>query len=383
MVKRFISVITVVLLLLCTVFSVHAVTAENIKTKEESVANHLLSCPIPNVGSIGGEWLVIGLARAGKLTDDIKEGYLKNAKAYINAVGGEKLHRSKSTENSRMIIALTSIGENPRDFCGYNLLKPLADFKFVIKQGINGAIWALIAFDTMRYEVPVDSSVTQQTSRELLIKYILDNQCECGGWTLSGDIPDPDITGMALQALSQYRQSNATVEAAVNKAVEYMSITQKPSGDFSANGEITPESSAQMITALSALHIDSNSDDRFIKNGKTVFDSLFGFSVDNGFEHTKGVGYNQMSTEQGYYAIVSYLRYKNNQSALYDMTDLIEKYDIDLNGTVNISDATYIQKYLAMLSDFSLLQQKLADLNRDGKVDIADVTILQKYLSKK
>ena len=35
---------------------------------------------------------------------------------------------------------------------GYNLITPLLDYDSVIKQGINGPAWALIALDTIDYE---------------------------------------------------------------------------------------------------------------------------------------------------------------------------------------------------------------------------------------
>ena len=45
---------------------------------------------------------------------------------------------SKSTENSRMILALTSIGKDPSDVLDMILLEPLADLDYVKSQGING-----------------------------------------------------------------------------------------------------------------------------------------------------------------------------------------------------------------------------------------------------
>ena len=90
-----------------------------------------------------------------------------------------------------------------------------------------------------------------------------------------------------------------------------------------------------------------------------------------------------MSTEQSYYALVSFDRYKNGQNSLYDMTDLIAKGDVNQSGSATIADATLIQKYIAKIAGFTLLQQKLADINKDGKVDINDVTALQKYLVTK
>ena len=42
---------------------------EEVELKLEETADHLLSQPTA-VGSIGGEWAVIGLARSGKITAD-------------------------------------------------------------------------------------------------------------------------------------------------------------------------------------------------------------------------------------------------------------------------------------------------------------------------
>ena len=381
--KKTVSLISAALLFLYSAFSVYAVSYTETADNEASVARHLLNSPVPSVGSIGGEWMVIGLARSGKISKEFSDGYYSNAESYVKAVGSNKLHRSKSTENSRMIIALTSIGKDPRDIAGYNLLTPLADFNFVKKQGINGPVWALIAFDTMQYDIPTDQLVTVQTTREKLIDYILLNQCSDGGWDLNGESADADVTGMAIQALAPYVTKNTGVREAVEKALNVISNSQNSNGCFMTGGEATPESSAQIITALSAMNIDSNADERFIKSGNSALDGLLSFSVENGFEHTKGKGYNQMSTEQSYYALVSFDRYKNGQNSLYDMTDLIAKGDVNQSGSATIADATLIQKYIAKIAGFTLLQQKLADINKDGKVDINDVTALQKYLVTK
>ena len=381
--KRTVSLIAAALLFLCSAFSVSAVSYSETAEKEASVARYLLNSPVPSVGSIGGEWMVIGLARSGKISKEFSDGYYTNAESYVKTVGSNKLHRSKSTENSRMIIALTSIGKDPRDIAGYNLLTPLADFNFVKKQGINGPVWALIAFDTMQYDIPTDPSVSVQTTREKLINYILSNQCTDEGWDLNGESADADVTGMAIQALAPYVTKNTGVREAVEKALNVISNSQNSNGCFMTGGEATPESSAQIITALSAMNIDSNADERFIKSGNSALDGLLSFSVENGFEHTKGKGYNQMSTEQSYYALVSFDRYKNGQNSLYDMTDLIAKGDVNQSGSATIADATLIQKYIAKIAGFTLLQQKLADINKDGKVDINDVTALQKYLVTK
>ena len=62
------------------------------------------------------------------------------------------LHKSKSTDNSRLIIALSSIGKDATAVGDWNLIKPYDDFSWIKKQGINGAIFALIALDSNNYQ---------------------------------------------------------------------------------------------------------------------------------------------------------------------------------------------------------------------------------------
>lgn len=55
--------------------------------------------------------------------------------------------------------------------------------------------------------------------------------------------------------------------------------------------------------------------------------------------------------------------------------------DVNLDGKVNVSDATLIQKYLvgsASLSDNAL---SLADFNKDNYISIIDATLIQKYIA--
>ena len=55
--------------------------------------------------------------------------------------------------------------------------------------------------------------------------------------------------------------------------------------------------------------------------------------------------------------------------------------DVDGDDKVTIIDATYMQRYLASMVDFSRLQRFLADVNGDQKSDIVDVTEMQKKLA--
>ena len=57
------------------------------------------------------------------------------------------------------------------------------------------------------------------------------------------------------------------------------------------------------------------------------------------------------------------------------------KGDVSLNGFLNISDVTLIQKHLLKKTNLSLRQINLADYNGDGKVNINDATEIQRKLA--
>ena len=270
----------------------------------------------PTVNSTGGEWMVIGLARSGR---PVPAGYYDNVVEYVKAMAdaNERLHRAKVTDNARVILALTAIGKDVTNVGGHNLLKGLDNMAYVQKQGINGPIFTLIALDSHNY--PTMGDVT----REKLIQVILDAQLPGGGWTLSGENADTDMTAMAIQALAPYYKTNETVKAAVDKALEALSALQRSDGGFGSWGTVNSESCAQVIVALTALGIDPATDSRFVKNGSTVLGALAGFYVDGGgFKHTADGERNGMATEQGYYALAAYFRFLNGQTSLYDMSDV-------------------------------------------------------------
>ncbi|MBE5955795.1 MAG: DUF4430 domain-containing protein [Lachnospiraceae bacterium] len=289
----------------------------------KTTGDYLEGLGTPIVDSIGGEWRVLGLERSGR---EVSEDYYDNVVAYVKEKINEKgqLHNRKSTDNSRVILALTAAGYDPTDVAGYNLLEGLTDMDYVTWQGNNGAVFALLAFDSNDYEIPIASSGADQVTREKLVSEILGEQLMDGGWNVSKSMTtsDIDMTAMAIQALAPYYEDEK-VKAAVDKAIEYLSNSQRPDGGYSSVDGSNAESCAQVIVALTALGIDPEKDVRFVKNGNSVVDALCTFYVEGGgFKHIADGKLNGMATEQSYYALAAYARFLNGQTSLYDMTDV-------------------------------------------------------------
>ncbi len=285
----------------------------------------------PQVGSIGGEWAIIALARSNyEAPQSYYDDYYKVVENYVKEQKGV-LHEKKYTEYSRVTLALTAIGKDPTNVGGYNLLTPLGDFNKTIWQGINGPIWALIALDSKNYPMPQNKDAEVQATRDLYVNEILKRQLADGGFSLTGgtseaskmdEKADPDLTGMALQALAKY-QSRADVKAAIDKAVVCLSNIQNEDGGYSSWGNANSESVDQVIVGLTELGI-SIDDSRFIKNGHTLQENLFQFYIKgNGFKHVLSSDTaNQMATEQAMYTLVAMQRALDKENSLYRMHDV-------------------------------------------------------------
>ena len=288
--------------------------------------------PAPVVASDRGEWAVLGLARAGvELSEAYIAAYYEKVVAYVKAnIGSDGVlvdpesHNPTVTDNERIILALTAIGKDPANVGDKNLLAALQDRNIMqvtntSDTDINGLVFGLLALNSGNY--------TQDSY--WLVQAILTQQNEDGSWSSSADtkpVGDVDMTAMALQALAPYYNEgdDTTVNAAVDKALQWLSAKYKGTGYTSA------ESCAQVVVALSALQLNANSDSSFVKTVDGAPTSVLGdllryyLGESQGFKHAaSGKTADQKATEQALYAMAAYERYCRRTKALYDMTDAV------------------------------------------------------------
>lgn len=316
---------------------------------EEYLSNVLeyvkLETSNPSLGSTYGEWAVLAEARGNVSASVWYDKYLSNMATTVASKNG-KLDNTKTqtkhTEYSRVILALTSIGEDATKFKGsngtvYNLVEPLFEKNGstyrVSEQGNNGTAFALIALDSGNYY----DNATGTTARNAWINSLLDAQISDGSWGIDADFPgsNVDMTAMVVQALAPYCSTNATVKAAVDKAVEWLSAEYQKTGDYGSS-----ESAAQVIVALSALNIDAKIDSRFQHNGISVLSNFLSYADPNskGFLHDKQPNstVNQMASEQAAYTLVAYDRYVNGSKRLYDMSDVTKRENADAQAVIDM-----------------------------------------------
>jgi hypothetical protein len=342
-ITRGVSLLLTTALLLTSGASALAATPAELDTAIKDTASYIYNTvKKPQVGSVGGEWAVLGLARSGyAVPDQYYQDYYATVEKYVRDCQGV-LHDKKYTEYDRVTVALSSIGRDPRSVAGYNLLTPLGDFDKTIWQGINGPVWALITLDSGGYPMPQNPAAAKQATRDMYVDEILKRQLPDGGFSLFGgtaaatagdQTSDPDITGMALQALAKY-QDREDVKKVTAEALACMSQKQDAKGGFASWGTANSESVVQIIVALTELGLPLD-DPRFVKNGNTLLDNLLTFrEPGKGFLHTAdGSGVNQMASEQALYGLVAAQRALQSKNSLYRMGDAIKIADAVAEGT--------------------------------------------------
>lgn len=302
-------------------------TAESIKLSYQFKGYNLLDeKEIFRAADSGSDWIAMTLAFAG-IEEDYDE-YLKRLEAYVVEKYNEQgyLENIRATEYHRIALAMYSLGGNPE-----NILTGAASINLIYDgvfdfhggspglQGTNGLIYALMAADAKQYTELENSINTRQT----LINELLLNQGENGAFSLDPNLGgDYDITAMALQALAPYKEQ-PEVNEAIEKALFWMETQLTEDGMLISYGSESCESVAQTILALCALGIDPAEDEKFIRHGKTLLDSLHSFRDEKGmYLHSySDEEYSMLSTYQSLLALEAVEKYRTEGTWIFDFSD--------------------------------------------------------------
>lgn len=330
-------------------------------------------------GSTAGDWYAFSLGRLGKLENS--QEYIDHLKLYVEQKYAlpDKLSSSLSTEWCRIALTALSLGADAVDFGKDQSGEAIVLIRDGVydrgltedigKQGISGYVWGLIALDSMRYEVPSDAFYT----REDLITEILKRQLESGGFDFSGKVADPDMTAMAIVALSTYigddteyeftniytkKQVKTTVREAINSAVELLSLMQTASGGYRSYGVENANSTAQVALALCTVGVDIFKDERFIKNGEDLFDAMMKYkNTDGGFVYTIGqTSSNSLASVQVLYTLSAIMRFRLGERKLFDLrsefSDEMKSVIRSINERAGSSEVLSYDEVYSLLRDY-------------------------------
>lgn len=266
------------------------------KSSSDSVQEWIDGELSQNAGT-GSEWYIIALSNCGEYSFS----------AYGDALSDYLAENEVGSASSRLKYALTfvAIGDKSNPYIAKTLGNSIGE------QGIMSLVFGLHLLN--------NGCVSEKYSQSELINEILSLQLTDGGWAIMGGNGDVDATAMAIQALAPHYDSASSVKAAVDKALAFLSERQNDDGSYSSYGVSNPESISQVIIALTSLGIDSEADDRFIKNGNTLFDAAEHFRLSDGsYCHKSGGESNSTATVQVLCASIAYENFRKGEAAFYD-----------------------------------------------------------------
>ncbi|MES1052050.1 DUF4430 domain-containing protein [Bacillus thuringiensis] len=259
---------------------------------------------------IESDWVAVALSRSGKnVPIEAKLNYVKSVTEKVE----KRINRFSATDLARTIIMMNAMSADPKNVGGHNLVQKLYESDKV--NSVTGYAFALLAFDTKKYEIPVES----KWNRVALVEALLNNQHTDGGWTYNSSgskdsASSVDVTGMVLSALAPY-QERSDVKPAIQKAVAYLYNEQLQNGGFSDDGQENSNSTAQAIIGLSLVKdVDQNRLHKAMQN-------LLSYQLSNGeFKWLPSdQNGNGMATEQ---ALLALLQFKEMGKSIYDWSNV-------------------------------------------------------------
>lgn len=308
--RKFICCLSVLMILFCSVPAwatgsdsnvdeaqnfIHKIITYQLEETGTSTIQEWIDGSLTENAGQSSEWYVIGLSQYGKYDFSAYETSLIDYLA-------ENEEKSASSRQ-KYALALLAVGSDDK-YISQTLNDSIGE------QGVMSLVYGL---HLLNNGCVSDNYTAASVIQELLLLQVSD-----GGWAIMGENGDVDVTAMTVQALAPHYEENSEVKEAVEKALVFLSEHQLETGDYSSYGVPNSESTSQVIAALSSLGIDCRTDERFIKSGNTLLDSLEKYRLDNGtFSHKEGEGYNAASTVQVFYSLVAYVRMAEGKAPLY------------------------------------------------------------------
>ena len=345
-------------------------------------------------GSRANDWLALALGRLGYPDDYAAYRALIESNVARLYADERNLSTTNPTDWHRSGIAVLSLGGDPATLTAQST-SFIADGTYYREglqplraQGTSAYIWGLILLDSLRYEIPAEANL----DRDALITHLLEMQESDGGFGF-GNSSSADLTGMALQALAPYYNSEqvyaytrssdgAALEGsarnAVDRALAYLSDTQQPNGGFGKESGAYCESVAQAIIGLCSLGISPTKDERFIKEGNTLVGALLSYvQEDGGFSHeldgdspggvtgggnasSGNIVSSPIATDQALLSLAALVRQQEGARTLYDfrieqdaaLKAQIAQLEEEIAGLATAESSAYSDHIQSLLSKY-------------------------------
>jgi LPXTG-motif cell wall-anchored protein len=256
-------------------------------------------------------WSAMSLSKLGEKIDST---FLNESIEDVKANGVKDI---SNTDMEKLIMGLTAAGYTPYDFQGYNLVSELLN-RDINTFLINDAVFGIFTYNyaNIKEEYKVTKDKLANIILESKLTYEKDGN-KMVGWTYYGEKIDPDMTGAAINALSEFYNTKSEVKSSIDAAVKTLSKLQNESGYSVSQYGLASETTAFVILGLTSIGIDP-AGETFTKSKGDLVSALLSFkSKDEGFKHlVEDLTLNYTSTEEALRALIAVREYKT--SGKYD-----------------------------------------------------------------
>lgn len=260
----------ITLVLIVSIIPVGALAADSASIDVEALRNELVNYYRQNKQNIDSWWEIAALKGAD---EDINSSHW----VLTEWESSDLRANAQSASFAAYILGFIARGEDPQIVWeGRNIVQELVDKQredgsFGI---INDQVWSIIALDAIGASYNIEKA----------IDWLVSQQKTDGGFAFSGDVGDPDITGMALIALSNHKD-NVKAKESLDKAVIFLKNAQKESAGFVSWGVENSNSLASVISGLVAAGEDVLAE-KWSKNNKSILQALMDYQVeDNSYSY--------------------------------------------------------------------------------------------------
>lgn len=272
------------------------------------------------------QWVVIGLAQYRLDIDwsiylDAMDDYLANNKI------------KNATTMQRFALTYLALGDLDNSY-----LEGIVD-KTVGEQGLMSYVYGL--------HLLTNGCSSESWTPEKIMDYFVKEQRLDGGWSVSGDVSDVDVTAMVLQSIAPYTRvgitcgtESTTQDMALEMetvALRFLENAQDDSGAFKSMGQLNCESTVQVLITYCEYGYCYKDEGCLSGSGKSVYDGVMSFALPDGsFGHLDNQTYNPLATIQTFYGLVAAWRMNNGYSGFYVLDSVCRDCETCTNAEVTL-----------------------------------------------
>lgn len=235
---------------------------------------------LPGVASaeeIGAIYPAFSVRQAGVEADEYyQKAYENLAKELKETTDFSDISVFNVANYSKMVMMVTALGYDATDVEGVNLVEKLCDKEMVAASSpYLKEPTLLLAMTTGNYAFPEGEAFVTEEEIVNAVAGQVDSAIES---SLSWGV---DSAAMTIQGLFRYYEANENVKAACDKVITFLEKMQASNGyfgdSFSPNNVWTTAQVMMTMDVFNKSAVSEEAGSDFIKNGKTVIDSMLEF----------------------------------------------------------------------------------------------------------